>query len=441
MTSPMISTPVPATGTTIYDTLTPTNSTRSRGEEPKRAESGKWPIGRLYTKQHRRSFLHLGSEGGSADLKNQSNYLDYIPYKDPRDPKQNHQIVPPVPALPSSSRDVQRRLSPSSNARSGKTSPVTPPPIAGLDSTAERWLQENTYIGQPRPSSGRSMRSQLSRGGHSVNSNSCGDHDDPVTGDIETYEIMGVTHTAVNARRSIARLWPSRDAVPSLYRSNTLIHTRGPEAVVKDITLRRSNTLESYGHSTSGMAFQTVPVSASASATAGIGTIDSFTSSFIRPAPLKLLTATSSASPQPSGYTPSSRNRPQTPLPLRRGVSIKSAKTVRSFFSGWIKATPGSGNGHEHHGGGNFRPDTPARPQTAARPDSGIFPLSLSLGLGTVDVPLSHVDRDMRGLGGDGDGGSRNMFIELNPSSPLTASRPASEWQGKRSKPGSVHKA
>ena len=401
-------------------TLTPSPSTRSlRSSHRERQNSGKWPIAKLYTRQHRRSFLHLGSEGGSTDL---SSNQDYIAYKDPR-----AMLIPPVPALPPATGSTQRTLVPSASLRSGgkPLSPVSPPAIVGLDSSAERWLQENTYIGNPpRPSSGNSHRSPLSRG-HSLVSR--GDHDDPHTGDLEAYEIVGVTHMASHARRSIARLWSTPGATPSLYgtsslyRSNTLTHAHGPEAVVNNSWLRRSNTLDSFVRSPE--ASQTVPVSASASATVGLGTFDSFSSSFIRPPPPPLTLLTTPSSAQPSAYTPSSRNRPQTPL--RRGVSIKSAKTVRSFFSNWIKGpeihiTTGNGNGN------GSRPDTPARPQTAARPDSGIFPLTL--GLGTVDVPFSQMeDRDRLG------GGGANMFIELDPSSPLTASRPASEWQGKRS--------
>lgn len=399
-------------------TVTASPSTRSLpGSQRSRQNSGRWPIAKLYTRQHRRSFLQLGSEGDSTDL---SSNKDFIAYKAPR-----VDIVPPVPALPPASGNTQRTLVPSVSLGSKGKSPITPPAIVGLDSSAERWLQENTYVGNPpRPSSGASHRSGLSRG-HSLSSR--GDHDGPSTGDLETYEIIGVTHTASHARRSIARLWPTPGAVPSLYgstslyRSNTLTHAHGPEAVVNNNSLRRSNTLDSFGHGPNGNAIQTVPVSASASATAGIGTFDSFSSSFIRPAPLTLLTSSSAmTSAQPSGYTPSSRNRPQTPL--RRGVSIKSAKTVRSFFSNWIKGPDAlitSGNGS--------RPDTPARPQTAARPDSGIFPLTL--GLGTVDVPFSQMDDRDRA------GGGANMFIELDPSSPLTASRPPSEWPGKRSGP------
>lgn len=399
--------------------LTPAPSTRSlRSNHRERQNSGKWPIAKLYTRQHRRSFLQLGSEGGSTDL---SSNQDYVAYKDPR-----AMPIPPVPALPPATGSTQRTLVPLASIRSaGKTlSPVSPPAIVGLDSTAERWLQENTYIGNPprRPSSGNSQRSALSRG-HSLVSR--GDHDDPHTGGLEAYEIVGVTHTASHARRSIARLWPASVAAPSLYgtsslyRSNTLTHAHGPEAVVNNSSLRRSNTLDSFVRSPE--AIQTVPVSASASATAGLGTFDTFSSSFIRPPPPPLTLLTTPSSAQPSGYTPSSRNRPQTPL--RRGVSIKSAKTVRSFFSNWIK-------GPEIHitTENGSRPDTPARPQTAARPDSGIFPLTL--GLGTVDISFSQMeDRDRLG----GGGGGANMFIELDPSSPLTASRPPSEWQGKRS--------
>lgn len=392
----------------------PGRSRTTSGGRSKSRSSGQWPIARLYTRYRHPSFFSLRSTGGSTDFSAPS-YPDYIPYQSPNGDEE----VPPVPPLPPSTSHSHRKVVPyedspppplptrpkSGVAAAFKSSPLTPPAIAGLDPFAERWLQENTYVGQsnhsrPPSASGRSHRSQASRGHSDVSRT----EDDPTSPHHEKYEIIGVT----NARRSIARLWPSRDAVPSLYRSNTLTHARGPETIVKEIPLKRSSTVGAYGQT---VAVQTVPVSASASVTAGISTTDS---SFVRPSPLTLLTSSSSASPQPSGYTPSSRNRPQTPL--RRGVSIKSAKTVRSFFSGWIKGTDANGM---WQGG---RPDTPGRPQTAARPDSGIFPLSL--GLGTVDVPLPQAER------------SAHMFIELDPSSPLTASRPPSEWPDRRTRMG-----
>lgn len=381
--------------------------------------SGHWPIAKLYTRYRRPSFFSLRSDAGGTDFSALS-YTDYVPYQSPG----NHEDIPPVPPLPPSTSHSHRTIVPFKtrsrpptsastthpipvNTPAPKVSPVTPPAIAGLDPFAERWLQENTYIGQPpshsqaRPpsTSGQSHRSQASRD-HSDTSRV---DDEPTSPHAEDYEIIGIT----NARRSIARLWPSRDAVPSLYRSNTLTHPRAGESSMEDVPLKRASTLGAYGQT----AAQTVPVSASASATAGISTLDS---SFVRPSPLTLLNSASTASPQPSGYTPSSRNRPQTPL--RRGVSIKSAKTVRSFFSGWVKGTDANGMW-------TGRPDTPARPQTAARPDSGIFPLTL--GLGTVDIPLPQVER------------SAHMFIELDPSSPLTASRPPSEWPDRRTRLGS----
>lgn len=332
------------------------------------SRSGNWPIAKLYTRHRGQSFHTITSS--DADPDGRSSRASYVPYQSPSP-------VPPVPPLPTAASSMGKYSHPhaqavqalpsastmgpytlpsataSSKLGGSGSGPTTPPAIAGLDPAAERWLAENTYAGQTQCPPSPSAHSRT----HS---------------DTSEFEI--VTHSAQNARRSVARLWPSRDAVPSLYRSNTLKSEVGGGVGVQEVPLKRANSTTG-----TGTVVQTVPVSASATATG---------SSFIRPSPTSLVLASSSAhtspSPQPSGYTPSSRN-------LRRGVSIKSAKT---FFSNWVS-----------------RPDTPARPQTAARPDSGIFPLTLTLG--TVNVPLPQ---------------SANMFIELDPASPLTASRPPSEW-------------
>ncbi|KAK4684101.1 hypothetical protein P7C73_g6100, partial [Tremellales sp. Uapishka_1] len=88
---------------------------------------------------------------------------------------------------------------------------------------------------------------------------------------------------------------------------------------------------------------------------------------------------------------------------LRRGVSVKSVKTVRSFFSGWFNHSP--------------VPATPALPQLAARPDSDIFPMTLTRARRKSDASSGH---------------SPDFFIELDPNSPIGTSRPASEWRAGR---------
>ena len=228
---------------------------------------------------------------------------------------------------------------------------------------------------------------------------------------IPETEIEIVTHRAQAARRSIARIWPAKiDTMQDIpLRNNTSpfiddsIRVPGP-AVVHD---------------------QTVPVSASLTTITGLGigtvSADSYPS-YIRSSPNQS-TLYAFQTPHLATYTPNSSGsptrspRPPTPATsssypaggLRRGVSVKSAKSLKSLFSGWQRPTGD-------------------RAETPARPDSGIFP---ALGLGSVDVPL----QTSRSKGGESENGSgsrraegANMFIELDPESPLTASRPPSEW-------------
>ncbi|TYJ52941.1 hypothetical protein B9479_006453 [Cryptococcus floricola] len=249
--------------------------------------------------------------------------------------------------------------------------------------------------------------------------------------------------------RSVARLWPTRDAVPSLYRTESVMQGAGV-----GIDDRRA------GYSSSSLA-----LNASTS-------VDALQSQ------------------NPTHPTANSATS------LRRGVSvksIKSIKTMRSFFSGMIFVPPTAASlPHLTQSGGEREgePQTPAVPWTAARPDSGIFPglerglsqrfgsrrgrerekekvvasvpakspvagmvtrspLSLARALpshsrnpsadqmGDVEegilVPnrsASHVARDARGREEEEEeeGTSPNFFIELDPSSPVESSRPASQW-------------
>ncbi|ODN94353.1 hypothetical protein L198_05212 [Cryptococcus wingfieldii CBS 7118] len=246
--------------------------------------------------------------------------------------------------------------------------------------------------------------------------------------------------------RSVARLWPTRDAVPSSYRTESVMQGAGV-----GIDHRRA------GYSSSSLA-----LNASTS-------VDALQSQI------------------PAAPTENSATS------LRRGVSIKSIKTMRSFFSGMIFVPPTAASlPHLTRSGGEREgePQTPAVPWTAARPDSGIFPglerglsqrfgswrgrerekekekvvasvpaksgmvtrspLSLARDLpshsrspsadqmGDVEegilVPnrsASHVARDARGREEEEEeeeGASPNFFIELDPSSPIESSRPASQW-------------
>ena len=138
-------------------------------------------------------------------------------------------------------------------------------------------------------------------------------------------------------------------------------------------------------------------------------------------------------------FTPSSSERHT----LRRGVSIKSVKTMRSFFSALLHGVPS--------------PDAPALPQPAARPDSGIFPITATVSrsnsvqsatvgggasarLASAGAAASAGRPAYAGAGfgqgrpmgldlSEGGRGGGNMIIELSPESPITTfSRPESRW-------------
>jgi hypothetical protein len=369
----------------------------------KKSGSGNWPIAKLYTKR-RQSFATLRSDSGGTNLSAPS-YPDFIAYKSPSMMWTPTETDEPVPSIPNtallSSRLGTSNLSrhghsplPSANSRTitRVKSPATPPGIVGLDSTAERWVQENTYIGNKV---GRSPSNVSHRSGHSDVSRT--DAGSPVP---ET-ELGIITQTAQNARRSIARLWPIDTTTQGIE-----LRQNSNSPFIDDSLRLPAAAITSD---------QSVPVSAFTTTTGmGIGTVSAYSyPSNVRSSPHQS-TSYAFQTPHLATYTPSSSGsptrfpRPPTPATsssypqagLRRGVSVKSAKSLKSLFSGWQRPTAD-------------RSDTPARP------DSGIFP---ALGLGSVNVPL-----DTSSSGGSKSGGA-NMFIELDPESPLTASRPASEW-------------
>jgi hypothetical protein len=376
----------------------------------KKMGSGNWPIAKLYTK--RRSFATLGSDSGGTNLSAPS-YPDYIPYLSPSTAWTPSETNEPVPSIPNTAL-LSSRMGTSNLSRNGHSplfsasrtiiprvkSPATPPAIVGLDSTAERWVQENTYGGnnqvQRTPSSGSR------RSGHSDISLSRSDAGSPIPH-------SGVTQRAQIARRSNAHLWPLNTG-----NSNQDIPLRNPSSPFIDDSIRAPAAAVTPN--------QTVPVSASLTTTSGLGigtvSADSYPS-YIRSSPHQS-TSYAFQTPHLATYTPNSSGsptrspRPPTPATasshrgeLRRGVSVKSAKSLKSLFSGWQRPT------HD-------------RAETPARPDSGIFP---ALGLGSVNIPL-HTSSSTGSRGGSGDGSREgaNMFIELDPESPLTASRPPSEW-------------
>ncbi|WRT64765.1 uncharacterized protein IL334_001699 [Kwoniella shivajii] len=258
---------------------------------------------------------------------------------------------------------------------------------------------------------------------------------------------------------NVARLWPSRDAVPSAYQ-NSLATT-----IKTEPSLHRMNT------------------------TGGQSSI----------APYPPGSSINLPSMQESIISPSA---PESPMAgaraeggLGRGASIKSSKsigTMRSWFSGLIFAPPGSNSGLISSL--PSVPSTPILPQAAARPDSGIFPLALNGSVGSIPLRSSPAGTPTQmvpgtatrsifsspltartmgsgygygyGYGGNqtprsgnnspfanlgnvngmntrplpsrsttdssgytyGSNEGNNMFIELNPNSPIGESRPGSEW-------------
>lgn len=370
----------------------------------KKSGSEKWPIAKLYTRR-RQSFATLRSDSGGTNLSAPS-YPDFIAYKSPSMVWTPTQTDEPVPSIPNTAL-LSSRLGTSNLSRHGHSplpsansrvitprvkSPATPPGIVGLDSTAERWVQENTYIGNQGT---RSPSDVSHRSGHSDVSRT--DTGSPIP------EFGIITQTAQNARRSIARLWPidtTTHDIPLRQNSNS--------PFIDDSLRLPAATITSE---------QSVPVSAFTTTTGlGIGTVSTYSyPSHVRSSPPQS-TSYAFQTPHLATYTPNSSGsptrspRPPTPATsssypqagLRRGVSVKSAKSLKSLFSGWQRPTAD-------------------RSETPARPDSGIFP---ALGLGSINVPL---DTSTSSGSKSGSGGA-SMFIELDPESPLTASRPPSEW-------------
>lgn len=137
---------------------------------------------------------------------------------------------------------------------------------------------------------------------------------------------------AVEATRSVARLWPTRAAVPSHYVTSALEEATGG------------------GLGPSSVAAQ--PPGSSAGGAGG------------RYLPSEVPFSFMDSDPAPAHDRPSSTS-------LRRGVSVKSVKTVRSFFSGLLGGGGGGGGGM---GFGHSVASSTAGPASAARPDSDIFP-------------------------------------------------------------------
>lgn len=269
--------------------------------------------------------------------------------------------------------------------------PVSPPPFSGVtcpSSRSGRSTGTGTKIVPQSPASSISTPSSLG--------------------------LSGIQARAVPASRSVARLWPARDAVPSSYRVDSSSRWGMSALSSPSLALNPSTSVDALPHA-----------------------------------------------------PPNSTSSPT----LRRGVSIKSIKTMRSFFSGLIFLPPSSNAGAVGLGGNGASPipSSPALPMTAARPDSGIFPVFGGLSRGPSEVDRGRVPKGYSNTSstvtpaprsgstskqhhtpalpiirsGNGSSlqrhgaeeeeeergdGSPHFFIELNPNSPIMASRPASLW-------------
>ncbi|EAL18379.1 hypothetical protein CNBJ3020 [Cryptococcus deneoformans B-3501A] len=227
--------------------------------------------------------------------------------------------------------------------------PVSPPPFSGVtcpSSRSGRSTGTGTKIVPQSPTSSISTPSSLG--------------------------LSGIQARAVPASRSVARLWPARDAVPSSYRVDSSFR-RGMSALSSaSLALNPSTSVDALPHA-----------------------------------------------------PPNSTSSPT----LRRGVSIKSIKTMRSFFSGLIFLPPSSNagalqdpiagsspslgvyqEGHQRSGSTSKQHHTPALPIIRSGNGSSL---------------QRHGAEEEEEERGDG---SPHFFIELNPNSPIMASRPASLW-------------
>lgn len=170
-------------------------------------------------------------------------------------------------------------------------------------------------------------------------------------------------------------------------------------------------------------------------------------------------TNTPSHTAQPSPASPS----PLSAYALRRGVSVKSVKTIRSYFSFLgLDSLSGPYTSNEPlpagvNANGTLPPGSALVPRSAARPDSGAFPFSLisiggptrGAGAGVTRTSTDDVESGLRRKGSMRDerhGGpplriqvppqgppapGRDWVIELDPNSPMTSvSRPMSTYRG-----------
>lgn len=230
---------------------------------------------------------------------------------------------------------------------------------------------------------------------------------------VSTLSSIGVTRVPSRATRSVARLWPSKDAVPSLMMRNSVFDSRSSKGLELSLGSSFSASVHAaagsdvdrarhlvdsrvspshrspvdsthferhYGGLDRGYAPQSQGASPGTNDTSpsfGSATMDSMKSTgYTKSSPSSAHRSTKADVPQSiyhhsttfSTSTPTVSS-PSSPYGLRRGVSIKSVKTMRSFFSGLLFNPPLPNE---------TVPPTPAvRHQIAARPDSDIFPIDI----------------------------------------------------------------
>ncbi|GFZ47751.1 hypothetical protein JCM24511_05498 [Saitozyma sp. JCM 24511] len=393
-------------------------------------------------------------------------------------------------------------LSPPSSAE-----PPTPPAIAGGSASALSWLKRansGPHESGPggsserlvRPGSSQSYQVELHRQGSTSrsHSHSHSSFSSETSGSLALAHVGTAQAVGVGATRSVARLWPSRSAVPSDFLERDGNNERyGLSAGVSENKSHDAHRAQPQPGHTRGMDPPRPPplsLASSVQTTAGgsggaLGSTSTLpTSSLSDPTPnggttmggshhqnqsQNQMTLSSSnyrydynyyhnqaqargqhnpasaiyrhptsnphAYPYPNANSKTNTNdihlAPSdpsasasasfsTPLPsssvgsvLRRGVSVKSVKTMRSFFSGLLTANPVRSG----FSSGSGVPPTPMTSssremyphQYAARPDSDIFPSTLQRSDSTGRMWISPVRRDAVGAGrvsrGSGDKG------------------------------------
>ena len=260
-------------------------------------------------------------------------YPDYLPYTGPVEPR------------PSESMTLE------------------PPRIAGIDASTQGWLTATAAALSPLPSASWSkptrqihrpepipLRNRLSSAMTTDLLDSYYPQQDLISS-ASTFSSLGLTGTgltirAMGATRSVARIWPN-NVVVDPYRPVQESHSAPSTSLTQPVS--RPGSPPSRGTHTPS-------------------TLDSaLSSAYPKPSPHASATTSGfSGGTSAATFSPESGSIASS-YPLRRGVSIKSVKTMRSFFSALLFSSPMS--------------DTPALPRRSeryeyARPDSDIFPIA-----------------------------------------------------------------